>query len=116
MLIHFPLTVMLPPVERPPAATTVHDLYHELFPGMLPRGEVAWRRFAWRRTLRRARLVIAISEAVKTSLVERYELAPSGSAWCTTGSTASGSAPATGRASRSCSIRRTTGRTRTTTG
>ena len=32
--------------------------------------------FAWRRTLRRARLVIAISEAVKTSLVERYELAP----------------------------------------
>jgi glycosyltransferase involved in cell wall biosynthesis len=74
--IHFPLTVMLPPVDRPPAATTVHDLYHELFPGMLPRGEVAWRRFAWRRTLRRARLVIAISEAVKTSLVERYELAP----------------------------------------
>ena len=41
---------------------------------MLPRGEVAWRRFAWRRTLRRARLVIAISEAVKTSLVERYEI------------------------------------------
>jgi glycosyltransferase involved in cell wall biosynthesis len=74
--IHFPLTVMLPPVDRPPAATTVHDLYHELFPGMLPRGEVAWRRFAWRRTLRRARLVIAISEAVKTSLVERYELLP----------------------------------------
>ena len=74
--IHFPLTVMLPPVERPPAVTTVHDLYHELFPGMLPRGEVAWRRFAWRRTLRRARLVIAISEAVKTSLVERYAIEP----------------------------------------
>jgi glycosyltransferase involved in cell wall biosynthesis len=74
--IHFPLTVMLPPVDRPPAATTVHDLYHELFPGMLPRGEVAWRRFAWRRTLERARLVIAISEAVKTSLVERYAIGP----------------------------------------
>ena len=43
---------------------------------MLPRGEVAWRRFAWRRTLARARLVIAISEAVKASLVERYAIAP----------------------------------------
>jgi glycosyltransferase involved in cell wall biosynthesis len=74
--IHFPLTAMVPPVERPPAATTVHDLFHEIFPGMLPRAEVAWRRFAWQRTLRRARLVIAISDAVKTSLVERYAIEP----------------------------------------
>src|SRR5438874_13795285 len=27
--IHFPLSVMLPPVRRPPAATTVLDIQHE---------------------------------------------------------------------------------------
>ncbi len=72
---HFPLTVMLPPLDCP-AVTTVHDLYHELFPRMLPRLEVAWRRLAWPRTLRRCRLVIAISHAVKESLVERYAIEP----------------------------------------
>src|SRR3954466_5195298 len=28
--IHFPLSVMLPPVDRPPAATTVLDIQHEV--------------------------------------------------------------------------------------
>jgi glycosyltransferase involved in cell wall biosynthesis len=73
--VHFPLTVMLPPVDLP-VATTVHDLYHELYPGMLPRSEVLWRRIAWRRTLRRARRVIAISNTVKESLVERCAIDP----------------------------------------
>jgi glycosyltransferase involved in cell wall biosynthesis len=72
---HFPLTAMLPPVEVP-AATTVHDLFHELFPGLLPRTEVAWRRFQWKRTLRRARIVIAISQVVADSLTERYDIEP----------------------------------------
>src|SRR5262249_9796753 len=35
--IHFPLSVMLPPVERPAAATTVHDLQHELHPRFFSR-------------------------------------------------------------------------------
>jgi glycosyltransferase involved in cell wall biosynthesis len=74
--VHFPLTAMLPPLAAPPAATTVHDLAHELFPGLLPRTEVAWRRFAWRRVLRRCRIAIAISDTVKESLVERYGMEP----------------------------------------
>jgi glycosyltransferase involved in cell wall biosynthesis len=73
--IHFPLTAMLPPVSTP-AVTTVHDLAHELFPGLLPRSETVWRRVAWRRTLRRCRLVIAISGTVEETLVERYGMNP----------------------------------------
>jgi len=34
--IHFPLSVMLPPVGRPPAATTVHDVQHEAYPQFFP--------------------------------------------------------------------------------
>src|SRR5206468_2247854 len=29
--IHFPLSVMLPPVDRPPAATSVLDVQHEVY-------------------------------------------------------------------------------------
>jgi glycosyltransferase involved in cell wall biosynthesis len=69
--VHFPLTSAVPLLDVP-TVVTVHDLYHELFPAALPRGEVLWRRATWRRTLRRARIVIAVSETVKRSLVERY--------------------------------------------
>ena len=37
--LHFPLSVMIPRVDAPPAVTTVHDLQHELYPAvLLPRG------------------------------------------------------------------------------
>ena len=42
--IHFPLSVMLPAVERPPAATTVLDLQHEEHPQFFGRAELAYRR------------------------------------------------------------------------
>lgn len=73
--VHFPLTSTVPVLDVP-TAVTVHDLYHEIFPGALPGAEVLWRQATWRRTLRRARAVIAISETVKRSLVERYGVAP----------------------------------------
>ena len=74
--IHFPLTVMLPRVERPPAATTVLDVQHELHPEFFSRGERAYRRIVYGWTARRSRLVIAISEHVKETLVERLGVAP----------------------------------------
>jgi glycosyltransferase involved in cell wall biosynthesis len=74
--LHFPLSVMLPRVRRPPAATTVHDLQHELYPQFFPRAELLYRRVVYGWTLRRSRIVIAISEHARTTLIERHGLAP----------------------------------------
>jgi glycosyltransferase involved in cell wall biosynthesis len=73
--LHFPLTVVLPPVERP-TATTVLDLQHELFPQYFSRAELAYRRVFYRSAVRRSRLVIAISKEVKATIVERLGVDP----------------------------------------
>lgn len=69
--IHFPLSVMLPPVERPPAVSSVLDVQHEVFPEFFSRAERVYRRLAYGRTVRRSRLVITISEHAARTLVER---------------------------------------------
>ena len=74
--IHFPLTVMLPPLDHPPAATSVLDVQHEYFPRFFSRAELAYRRIVYGWTVRRSRLVVAISEHVKQTLVERLRLDP----------------------------------------
>ena len=74
--IHFPLTVMLPRVDRPPAAVSLLDIQHVLFPEFFSRAELAYRRFAYGWSLKRARTVIAISQHVKDTLVERMEIQP----------------------------------------
>jgi glycosyltransferase involved in cell wall biosynthesis len=74
--LHFPLSVMLPEVDRPPAATTIHDVAHELVPRAFSPAERAYRRVVYARTARRSRLVIAVSEHVRDTLVERLGLAP----------------------------------------
>jgi glycosyltransferase involved in cell wall biosynthesis len=74
--IHFPLTVMLPRVERPPAAVSLLDIQHVFFPEFFSRAERAYRRVAYGSSLRRARTVIAISEHVKETLVERMGIDP----------------------------------------
>ena len=74
--IHFPLTVMLPRVERPPAVTTMHDLQHETHPRFFSRAELAYRRTVYRRTARASRLLIAPSEYVKGSLAQRLDVDP----------------------------------------
>ena len=74
--IHFPLSVMLPAVDRPPAATTVLDVQHELHPEFFSRSELLYRRIVYPRSARRSRIVIAISEHVKVTLVDRLGLDP----------------------------------------
>jgi len=69
--LHFPLSVMLPPVSRPPAATSVLDVQHEFFPQFFPRAEVAYRKVAYGWTVRRSRLVITISEHAAAAIRER---------------------------------------------
>ena len=74
--IHFPLSVMLPPVSRPPAATSVLDLQHEHHPEFFGRAELAYRKVVYGWTIRRSHIVIAISEHARQTLLERYDLPP----------------------------------------
>jgi len=74
--LHFPLSVMIPRVDRPPAVTTVHDLQHELYPAFFSRAELAYRRAVYGWTVNRSRLLIAISEHARSTLLERYGLPP----------------------------------------
>jgi glycosyltransferase involved in cell wall biosynthesis len=69
--LHFPLSVMLPPVSEPPTVTSVLDVQHEFFPEFFPRAEVAYRKVAYLRTVRRSRLVITISEHAAAAIRER---------------------------------------------
>jgi glycosyltransferase involved in cell wall biosynthesis len=72
--IHFPLTVMLPRIKRPPAAVSLLDIQHVFFPEFFSRAELAYRRVVYTWSVRRARVVIAISEHVKQTLVERMAI------------------------------------------
>jgi len=74
--IHFPLSVMLPPVDSPPAATTVLDVQHEVFPQFFSRAELIYRRRVYGWTVRKSRIVITISEHARAALVERLGLEP----------------------------------------
>jgi glycosyltransferase involved in cell wall biosynthesis len=74
--IHFPLSVMLPPVDGQPAATTVLDLQHEEHPEFFGRAERAYRKVVYGWTIRRSRIVITISEHARRSIVERYGVNP----------------------------------------
>jgi glycosyltransferase involved in cell wall biosynthesis len=74
--IHFPLTVTVPDVRRPPSALTMLDVQHEFHPEFFPRWELTYRRLVYPRCARRARIVIAISTHVKETLVDRLGLEP----------------------------------------
>jgi glycosyltransferase involved in cell wall biosynthesis len=74
--IHFPLTVMLPRVDHPPAAVSLLDIQHVFFPEFFSRSELAYRRVVYGWSLERARKVIAISGHVKETLVERMGVEP----------------------------------------
>jgi glycosyltransferase involved in cell wall biosynthesis len=74
--IHFPLSVMVPPLETPPAATTVLDVQHEVFPQFFSRSELAYRRRVYGWTVRKSRIVITISEHARQALVDRLGLDP----------------------------------------
>jgi glycosyltransferase involved in cell wall biosynthesis len=69
--LHFPLTVMIPRVTEPPAATTVLDLQHELLPEFFSRAERSYRRAAYGWSVRRSHLVLTISQHAAEAIVER---------------------------------------------
>jgi glycosyltransferase involved in cell wall biosynthesis len=67
-LVHYPLTIRIPTVERP-SVVTLHDLQHLDLPSMFPRGERVFRRLAWHRSVRGASRVIVISDFVRRGAI-----------------------------------------------
>jgi glycosyltransferase involved in cell wall biosynthesis len=68
-VVHFPLTVPIPP-GLPRQAITLHDVQHLDLPAMFPRAERTFRRFAYDRAARSAGAVIAISSFGRDRIVE----------------------------------------------
>jgi glycosyltransferase involved in cell wall biosynthesis len=73
--IHFPLSVMLPPLRRPPAVTSVLDIQHEVYPRFFSRSELAYRKLVYGWTVRRSQIVITISEHERGVLIDRLGMA-----------------------------------------
>lgn len=75
-VLHFPLTVRLPPPAGAPTVVTAHDVMYLVRPAFLSAAQRAYRRLAYGRAFRGARLVIAFSEHVARTLVEYADVAP----------------------------------------
>jgi glycosyltransferase involved in cell wall biosynthesis len=74
-VVHYPLTIRIPPVDQP-SVITLHDVQHLDLPAMFPRSERLFRSVAWHRSARGARRVIVTSEFVRARAVERLGLDP----------------------------------------
>jgi glycosyltransferase involved in cell wall biosynthesis len=69
--LHFPLSIMVPPVRGRPTATTILDVQHEVLPQFFSRAELAYRRKAYGSSIHRSRLIVTISRHAAETLVER---------------------------------------------
>ena len=115
-VVHYPLTVPIPPTGRPTVLTLL-DVQHLDLPELFPRGERLFRRLAYDAAARRAHRVIVISHWVADRVVERLGLDPAVCTRSTSASTTTCSRPIRrSTVSRSSSIRPGPGRTRTTPG
>ncbi|HET8741756.1 MAG TPA: glycosyltransferase family 1 protein [Gaiella sp.] len=74
-VVHYPLTVPVPPVDRPTILTLL-DVQHLDLPKLFPRGERLFRRIAYDRGARRADRVIVISEWTRGRVIDRLGLDP----------------------------------------
>jgi glycosyltransferase involved in cell wall biosynthesis len=67
-VLHFPLSVMIPPVDTP-SVTTVLDVQHEELPEFFSRAERLYRHAVYGWTVRRSRIVVTISNHAKRAIV-----------------------------------------------
>jgi glycosyltransferase involved in cell wall biosynthesis len=72
-VVHYPLTVALPPV-RVPRVVTLYDLQHLDLPQMFGRAERAFRAVAYHRSARSAARVVVSSDFVRARAVEKLGL------------------------------------------
>lgn len=71
-VLHFPLTINTPRLRAPGVVTTIHDLQHESLPHLFSRGELLYRKLAYRDAVRRSDLIIAVSEHCRQKVVETF--------------------------------------------
>lgn len=74
-VVHYPLTVPVPPVDRPTILTLL-DVQHLDLPALFPRGERLFRKLAYDRAAAKVNQVIVISEWTRGRVVERLGLDP----------------------------------------
>jgi glycosyltransferase involved in cell wall biosynthesis len=74
-VVHYPLTLRIPPVPQP-SVVSLLDLQHLDMPQLFSRGERAFRRLAWHRSIRSADRVIVISAFVRDRALALLGLDP----------------------------------------
>ena len=72
-VVHYPVTVPVPPLDLP-TVVTLHDVQHLDLPQLFSRGERLFRRVAYDRASRRADLVVVPSEFVRERAVAHLRL------------------------------------------
>ncbi len=75
-VVHYPLTIRIPPV-RLPSVVTLHDVQHLDLPHLFSRGERLFRALAYHRSARSATLVVVPSDFVRDRALARLGLDPS---------------------------------------
>ncbi len=74
-IVHFPLTVPVPPTDHP-RVVTLHDVQHIDLPALQSRSERLFRKVAYDRASRKADEVIVVSDFVRGRAIETLGLAP----------------------------------------
>jgi len=75
-VIHHPFTTLNPNRLKTKSILTFHDMQHEFYPEFFSADELEYRRQTYRPSAEEAIRIVAISEHVKSCLVERYQLSP----------------------------------------
>ncbi|WP_167320564.1 glycosyltransferase family 4 protein [Trichlorobacter lovleyi] len=75
-VVHYPFTVLFPPVSHKPTVLTFHDMQQEFYPAFFSLKERLYRARTYRNSAQRATRIIAISQHVKQCLVDRYRIQP----------------------------------------
>jgi glycosyltransferase involved in cell wall biosynthesis len=73
-LLHFPIQIMLPYDVRTPSIVSCMDIQHEYLPSFFSSKQLLARQMIYKRSLLRAKHTIVISDFVKDSLHEKYQI------------------------------------------
>ena len=74
--VHHPFTVIRPEWQNFPSVLTFNDMQQEFYPEFFPPQELQRRKETYKRSVQAATRLIAISEHVKSCLIEFYDVSP----------------------------------------
>lgn len=75
-VVHYPVTVPVPPIKDAPRVVTLLDVQHHELPHLFSRGERWFRSWAYDKAAQGAAAVITISEHARRGIVERLGVLP----------------------------------------